>query len=277
VQIPREPDERFDAMMNVALYEGAHVVRGLEFLLRTHGTCNTVTAMSQLIQQMSPEERRKSAAMMVRSLYEDLSASVKRHVEQRQPVLNPAASLTELIGSREWLFADGNYHVDVSHLHSIVAFARHLQREDPELRLAIEMARYGSQLSEHLRYPGDVPFDDYYTAHLHFLNALAGDEVDEGLDYFIGRLEHEPDERDRQLIAFVIVDLANRVGQIPRALEAAAPYVSRMEDHSGFSFTSFCIQHGRSDVLEAMARKNDDVLGVATALLTRSAPSSVTT
>ncbi|MCA9063367.1 MAG: hypothetical protein KDA96_09920, partial [Planctomycetaceae bacterium] len=97
VQIPREPDEQFDEIMNLALYEGAHVVRGLEFLLKTHGTCNTVTAMSQLIQQMSGDERRQAAAMMVRNLYEDLTASVRRHVEQRQPVLNPAVSLGELI------------------------------------------------------------------------------------------------------------------------------------------------------------------------------------
>ena len=58
ISIPREPDEAFDEIMNVALYEGAHMTRGLEFLLKTHGTCNTVTALSQLQQQMTVEERR---------------------------------------------------------------------------------------------------------------------------------------------------------------------------------------------------------------------------
>ena len=52
IRIPREPDEKFDEIMNLALYEGAHVAKGLEFLLKTHGTCNTVTAFGQLQQQM---------------------------------------------------------------------------------------------------------------------------------------------------------------------------------------------------------------------------------
>ncbi|MCA9061824.1 MAG: hypothetical protein KDA96_02165, partial [Planctomycetaceae bacterium] len=102
-----------------------------------------------------------------------------------------------------------------------------------------------------------------------FLTALTGTNVDEGMDYFIGRLNDEPDERDRQMIAFVIMDLANRVDRVPQALDAAAQYVSRMEETNGFSFTAFCVEHGRTDILERMARDNDNVIGVATALLLR--------
>lgn len=263
----REPGPELDELLNLALYEGAHVVEGLKLLLKTHGICNTVTAMGQLLAQMSPDERRQAAALMVRTIYSDLQHNVRREVEKRQPTLKPGMSLGELIRGREFIFADGAYHVDVSHLHSIVSFARHLQKGDPELQLAIELSQYGGQLAEPLQYPSDVPFDDYYTANENFLKAVAGIDVDQSLQYFIDRLNKEPDPADKRMIAFVVVDLGQRVDRVNQTLDAAAPYVSKLEDPTGFSFTAFCVKSGRLDALETAARENDDVLALATALL----------
>ncbi len=269
-QMPSEPGPQLDELLNLALYEGAHVVEGLKLLLKTHGICNTVTAMGQLLAQMSPAERRQAAAVMVQTIYTDLQHNVRRDVERRQPTLKPGLSLGELVRGREFLFAEGAYHADVSHLHSIVSFARHLQNGDPELKLAIELCQYGGQLAEQLRYPGDVPFDDYYTANEHFLKAVAGVEVDESMEYFVSRLKQEPDEPDKRMIAFVLVDLGQRVNRVNMALDAAAPYVSKLEDPSGFSFTAFCVGAGRLETLKAAAKENDDVLALATALLSES-------
>lgn len=264
---PREPDESFDEIINVALYEGAHIARGLEFLLKTHGTCNTVTAFSQVQQQMSLEDRRRAAAMMVRNIYEDLQYSIRRDVESRNPALPPDASLHELITGRDWLCADGNYHIDVSHLHSTVGFARALHREDPELQQAIELCDYGVMLDQPLQYPGDVPFDEYYKAHRFFLTAIADQEPDAALAYFQQRLRDEPDEPDQRLIAFVLLDLAQRIGKSGDVLEMAARYISRLEDPNGFSFTALCVELGRTDILEKAAKDNDDVLAFVTARL----------
>ncbi len=266
------PGADTDEVLNVALYEAAHPVAGITLLLRTHGTCNTVTALSQMIGQMTPAERRQAAAVMVRHLYADLLANVRRDVERRQPALKPSLSLRELIAGREFLFADGNYHIDVSHLHSIVGFARHLHREDPELRLAIDMSLYGQQLSEHLRYPADVPFDDYYSASEQFLQAVAGIDVAAGLNWFTQRLQQEPDAPDQRLIAFVLVDLAQRCGKTAEILPIAAPHLSRMEDPNGFSFTACCVESGRLDLLETTALENNDLLALATVLLVRQTP-----
>ena len=263
------PGADTDEVLNVALYEAAHPVAGITLLLRTHGTCNTVTALSQMIGQMTPAERRQAAAVMVRHLYADLLANVRRDVERRQPALKPDLTLRELIAGREFLFADGNYHIDVSHLHSIVGFARHLHREDPELRLAIDMSLYGQQLSEHLRYPADVPFDDYYSASEQFLQAVAGIDVAAGLNWFTQRLQQEPDAPDQRLIAFVLVDLAQRCGKTAEILPIAAPHLSRMEDPNGFSFTACCVESGRPDLLETTALENNDLLALATVLLVR--------
>ncbi|MCA9086769.1 MAG: hypothetical protein KDA81_22080 [Planctomycetaceae bacterium] len=269
VRIPREPDDAFEEVMNVALYEGAHISRGLEFLLKTHGTCNTVTAFSQLQQQMTPEERRRSGAMMVRTIYDDLQAGIRRQVESRMPILSPNASLRELMAGRDWLFDDGNYHIDVSHLHSTVAFARALQREDPELKQAVELCEYGQKLAPHLQYPSEVPFDDYYRANHFFLNALAGEDEDAALQYFLKRLQDEPDLPDQRLIAFVLLDLAQRLGRTPEILERTAPLVSRMQDQGGFSFTQLCVELGQYETLEETAEENDDVLSYAISRLSR--------
>ena len=266
-EVPHEPGAGLDELLNLALYEGAHIVEGLKLLLRTHGTCTTVTAMGQVMPQMTPDERRQAAAMMVRNIYGDLQANVRRDVERRQPLVKQNASLRELIQGREFLFAEGGYHIDVSHLHSTVSFARHLDRDCPELQLAIELSDYGAQLAEPLRYPSDVPFDDYYVANRHFLNALAGVEVDESMQYFIDRLQREPDAPDQRMIAFVIADLGQRVERTSMALEAAAPFLKQMEDPAGFSFTAYCVGAKRFDILESSARENNDVLGLATVLL----------
>jgi len=266
-EIGSEPGPQLDELLNLALYEGAHVVEGLKLLLKSHGICNTVTAMGQLMAQMTQDERRQAAAVMVRTIYSDLQHNVRRDAERRQPTLKPGLSLGELIRGREFLFAEGAYHVDVSHLHSIVSFARHLLPSDPELKQAIELSQYGAQLAEQLRYPGDVPFDDYYAANEYFLKAVAGMGVDESMQYFIDRLNQEPDAADKRMIAFVLVDLGQRVDRVNMALDAAAPHVSRLEDPAGFSFTSYCVSAKRLDTLQAAARENDDVLAMATALL----------
>jgi len=267
VSVPQEPDEKFDEIVNLALYEGAHVVRGLEFLLRTHGTCNTVTAFSQLQQQMSPDERRQAAVVMVRQIYDELQQSVRRDLESRNPVVPAKASLAELLAENENLLADGNYHIDVSHLHSVVGFSRSLTAEDPELQQVIELCEYGSRLAEPLRYPGNVPFEQYYEAHLRFLNALAGRDVAGELDWFTARMEDESDDSSRQLIAFVVLDLGQRTGQEDEALRRVAAHLGQLEDPGGFSFSKMCVEQNRLDILEESAMSNDDPIAWVTARL----------
>jgi len=269
--VPEEPDEQFDEIMNLALYEGVHMVKGLEFLLKTHGTCNSVTTLSQLQQQMTFEERRQSAALMVRQLYGDLRYSLRSDLESRNPVVSPNASIRELIKGQDVLFAEGNYHIDVSHLHSIVGFARSLTKNDPELEQAIELCEYGSRLSEPLRYPGNPPFEDYYEAHRRFLNGLAGHGAPAALQWFVDRMQAESDENNKRLTAFVILDLGQRTDQEDTALNHVAFVLNQVEDPGGFSFTSLCVEQNRLDLLERTAVATDDVIAWATAKLSAAA------
>ncbi len=51
-----EDYEKSQELINIALYEGANPVKGLQFLLQSNGTCNTITAMDQAMQGLEGEK-----------------------------------------------------------------------------------------------------------------------------------------------------------------------------------------------------------------------------
>lgn len=263
----RELDDETEQLLGVALYEGAHPVKGLEIMLHTHGTCNTITAYDQQAGQLPGDDQARAAEVLVKHLYGELKAVVEQEVQQRMAMLPPGQSLKELIAGREWLFAEGNYHVDVSHLHSVVRFARSLPAGSDALPLAVELTEYGAQLDDQFRYPGDPPFDDFYPAHRQFLRALSGQGVDEAIAYFREKLDAEPDEEDKPLIAFVLVDLLTRCDRNDEAVEVAATYLADVEEQTGFSLAGLCQECGRLDRLETVARERGDLLGFTAAIL----------
>ncbi len=262
-----EPDEQTEEIINIALYEGANPVKGLEIMLKTHGTCNTITALDQQLPQLDPADRHKSAALLVRELYGDLTQTLRHEVEQRLALAPPVDSIRELIAGREWLFEEGNYHIDVSHLNSVVRFARSLDSASPEIKQAIELCEYGTRLESQFQYPGDPPFEDFYPAHRHFFRALAGDGADDALAYFREKLDQAPDEPDKQLIAYVLVDLLVRSERMDDAIDLAEQHLTEVEEASGFSFANLCQQAGRLDTLQKVAKKKGDLVGYAAAIL----------
>ncbi|MFN7805708.1 MAG: hypothetical protein ACK5TO_16950, partial [Planctomycetaceae bacterium] len=77
----------------------------------------------------------------------------------------------ELLAGREMLFQAGNYHIDVSHLNSVVRFARRLEPQDQELDRALQEAQYGARLSPQYQDGGNAPFTDFYPAHIRYFQA----------------------------------------------------------------------------------------------------------
>ncbi len=263
----RDADDDTEQIINIALYEGAHPVKGLEMMLNSHGTCNTITALDQQLPQLSPENRDQAAVLLVRHLYDDLCDILRHEVKQRLAIVPPGESLNALIAGRDWLFEEGNYHIDVSHLSSVVRFARSLDGSRPELAQAIELTNYGSRLDKQFQYPSDPPFDDFYPAHSHFFNALAGQNQDEAIAYFQQKLNKQPDQADKQLIAYVMVDLLTRINRLDESLELAETYLNDVEDADGFSFAALCMQTGRMDTLQRVSREKGDLVSYTAALI----------
>ena len=268
VTVEGDFDDRTEELINVALYEGAHPVKGLELMLNTHGTCNTITTLDQQIMQLSEEDRRSAAALLVNQIYGDLCHTLKHEIGQRLPMAPVSDNLRELItGERDWLFSEGNYHIDVSHLNAVVRFARSLTSDDPELPLAIELAEYGSRLDAQFQYAGEAPFDEFYPAHKQFLSALLDVDREEALTYFQNKLDSEPDVEDKQMIAYVMVDLLQRVGRTDDAIGLAHEFLADVDESSGFSFAGLCLDAGRLDVLRDAARSRGDLVAWTAAML----------
>ncbi|MDA1016249.1 MAG: hypothetical protein O3A00_17555 [Planctomycetota bacterium] len=259
-------DESLEELINVALYEGANPVKGLELMLKSHGTCNTITAMDQSMPNMNPSQRERAAAMLVETLYEDLSYTLKSEVEQRMALAPPGDSIRELIAGRDWLFAESNYHIDVSHLNSVVRFARALSAGSPALGKVTELAEYGSKLDAQFQYGSEPPFDDFYPAHIQFFNALAGQHVDDALAYFREKLDADPDLEDKQMVAYVMVDLLTRIGRTDAAFELAREFLKSIEEPT-FSFADLCLEAGRMDALREVSRENGDLVSYTAALV----------
>lgn len=265
-----EDYERMEEILQLAMYQGVNPPKGVKIMLNGHGTCSTITALDQALPQMSPEHRTACSKLMVKSLYNDLIEAVKRHVEQKVPMIEPGASLKELITGRDWIFEGGNYHVDVSHLSSVVRFARSIEAPAEELDLARQLALYGSKLEKSLQYEGEPPFEDPYPAHLHFFNILLDKNREEGLQYFRDKLEAEPDEADKPLLAYVLVDLLMRSDQLDEAVDVSAKYLSNLNEEVSISFDELCVKAGRLDVLKRVRKEQNDLVGYAAALLRES-------
>lgn len=265
--LPTIADAASEELLNLALYEKVAPARGVEIMLKTHGVCSTITALDQVQPQMSTIDRAQCAAMMVRRVHKDLSDNVQRDLQQRMPFLPPAKSLREMVTGRDWLFANHNYHLDVSHLHSTVRFGRSLPADSPELPLARDLAEYGAQLDPQFQYPGEPPFQDFYPAHIMYFRALLNDERDAALAYFRDQLAREPDAPDRALIAYALVDLHMRLDQTSAAVDLAREHILPADPEFFPAFAELCQSAGRWDALSAAAEsRNDPVMQLAARL-----------
>ena len=267
-------------VVEIALFQGISPVKGLSMYLASHGTCSTITAFDQVSMQLPVDARRQCAEVLVRKLYADVRENVQHDVSRRQPMNPPGQNLHELIGGREWLFTDDSYHIDVSHLNSVVRFARFLDVGSPELALALQLAQYGSRLAQQYQYAGNPPFDDFYPAHIQFFKALLGDDREQALAYFRSRIGDDvaksenatENATDIQMAAYVLVDLLLRLERRDEALELACRHLAESADEFGLSLPELCAQSGRLDLLLALARKKGDVVNFAAALIGNSVP-----
>ncbi|OAI52115.1 hypothetical protein AYO47_01210 [Planctomyces sp. SCGC AG-212-M04] len=262
-----ESSERLEELIHVALIQGVNPSKGLQLMLRAHGTCSTITTLDQSLQNLTPEQRQMCAKVMVRSLYDDVVESVRRDVERRIPGLPPGESLRSLMAGRDWLLESGNYHVDVSHLHAVIRFARSLEAPAEELDLALQLCEYGQRLAEPLQYAGEPPFVDYYPAHAAFFRALLDKDREKSLQYFRDQLANEPDEGDKPLLAYVLVDLLSRVGRLDEAVDVASKWLTNLSEDVRVSFSELCLQAKRPDALREAARRNGDLVTYAAALV----------
>jgi hypothetical protein len=190
-----EPFEGEDTqpLIELAFHHGANPPRGFEWVLQRHGICSAITMLGSALHGGQPFPHGDAARdhcirRLVQSLHEQLLERLRNDITQHEGSVDASLSVSQLITGRDWLFAEDNYHIDVSHLSSVVQMCTHLS-PCPELKLARELAAYGAKLSTRFQYPGDPPFENQYTDYGVFLAILDGDHVEENIAHFKAKAE----------------------------------------------------------------------------------------
>jgi hypothetical protein len=228
-----EPFEGEDTqpLIELAFHHGANPQRGFEWVLQRHGICSAITLLGSALhggQQFPHGEQARDHCIrrLVQSLHEQLLERVRNDIQQREGSVDASLSVPQLIASRDWLFEEDNYHIDVSHLSSVVQMCTHLS-PCPELKLARDLCAYGAKLSTRFQYPGDPPFENQYVDYGCFLAILDGDRVDEGIAHFKAKAEAAAADPDgaNTLPAEVLVNLLLRINRPAEALAVARQFL----------------------------------------------------
>ena len=139
-------DENLEQIVGLLLYEGLDSAAGYKLVLENYGTCNAITTMQQTMYGRPKEQRQAAGRLLVAHLHNELLENVKAHVEREEGKTPDDERLVPIMENRDFLFADGAYHIDTSHLSSTMQIASELS-DNASLELALDLARYG----EHLR------------------------------------------------------------------------------------------------------------------------------
>jgi hypothetical protein len=270
------PEEDLQGLVQVAFYEGAHPRKGFDWILERYGICSAITTLSSQEGPHPEADRQYCIRALVRSLYAELRDRLTAEVEARegrQPAeagapTNTPGVVAGLISGRDWLFEDEAYHIDVSHLSSVVQMATALAA-CAELNLARELCAYGRRLSGRFLQPGDPPFEDLFGSHARYLAILAGDDVDGNLAYFHEQADQADPETVGTYPAEVLVNLLLRLDRPTEALAVARKHLTRPDGRrlSCPGVTELCQKLGDYRTLAEVAREQGDAIHFLAGLL----------
>lgn len=217
-------DENHEELIQVLLQEGVDIQRGFEIMLKHQGTCSSITNYQQSMPQRSRSDRQQAANALLDHFYAELSQAVRDDICRREAPAGDDETLLEMIEKRADLMSQGGYHLDTTHVASVVQISTVI--DDPDrIQKAYELTQYGRRLHHTLQYPGEEPYKDFYPAHLAFYSALLGKNTDASLEYFRHKAELlDPMQHGTGPIE-TYVDLLSRTGQKRRAIEAATQLV----------------------------------------------------
>ncbi len=250
-----------DGVIDIALGERVHPLKGLELAIAQQGICRAITYCEQF---PDLEPREECYALLVRSLHSELIANLRRAIAQHEGQAPDSASVLELISGRDWLFGQYNSYVDTSHVVSVIRFATDLE-DTGVIRLALELCEYGAHLSPHFKLRGEPPFDDLYADYAAYLRALVGEAVEDAVAHFRRKLTGEDPQS-----AEVVIGLLARLERYPEALEIALEHL-----RDSPTALKLCQLAGNSTRLKELARERGDPLSFAAGAVQAVEPSTL--
>lgn len=257
-------DDNADELIELALHEGIDPERGYAWLLARRGTCQGITELEAMQGHLPPEQLEACATVLVRQVHGELLTNLYGHLEQLGETAAPNQSAGQLLTTWPQLTAEGNFHIDTSHLSTTVRFAR-LLTEPSILEKAIDLAEYGTQLDEDYQYPGESPFEQHYSAHRLLFRATLGQEVDEAIDYFGRRAKDATEEPHSTAEIETYLILLSRTANYTLALEEYATLVPQDCELSAYAPNPLALAR-RSNSWEQyfqLCQARNDVVGLA--------------
>jgi hypothetical protein len=264
-------DEDLQPLIQIAFYEGIHPRKGFDWVLGRYGICSAITTVGGGDLPHAEEDKQYFIRALVRALYAELRVRLIADIKNRFSIApagadeppNTPGVIRKLIDGRDGLFEDEAYHIDTSHLSSVVQLSM-LLGPCPELGLARELCLYGQKLSGRFLGEEGPPFDRGYADYEVYLSILAGDDVEKGLAHFRKKAADADPEEIGTYPAEVFVNLLLRLGRGAEAVEVARKHLARAAAE-GRQLTcpglnELCQRYGAYDALAEVAREQGDVV-----------------
>lgn len=247
-----------DGVIAIAFQEGVHPLKGLELILARHGMCRAITSFGM---QAVTRDRDGCIAILVRNLHAEVLTRMARAIEERESPAPASTSLFELMNGRDWLFGEWDYYVDTSHLLSLLPYCVEVA-DVGVLEIFNELCEYGRRLSPQFQSKGAPPFENAPVAYGHYVQALLGNDVEQHLDYFRGKIAEGDAETQGDAPARVLVRLLVSLHRPAEALEVLLEHVAEDTPYGSPVPTALqlCYQADDFSRLKALARERGDVL-----------------
>jgi len=220
---PTDADD-IQPVVEVGLYHGVHPAKGFDLVVERYGICNAITTYSGQDFSRSPAAKQHCIRALVRSLYAQLLERLKSDVESRGGTVPAGVSIGDIVNGHPELFEEGAYHIDTSHLSSVVQFSLELDA-CPERKMARELCAYGERLSESFKFASDPPFEKTYADYKILLDVVDGENVDAGLKHFRDKIDAAAAEGST-FPAEVYVNLLLKIDRKAEALAVAKKYLA---------------------------------------------------
>ena len=266
-----QDDQDVQPLIDIAFHQGVHPKKGFEWILRRYGICSAITTMSGGDLPFPIEVRQDCIKRLICALHEELLERLRAEIQRQQSFAPTGTSVPELMAGRDWLFADEFYHIDLSHLSSVVQMSAQLDNCE-ELRLARELCRYGQRLSPRFQQVTDPPFENQYQDYEVFFSILCGEDVDKGLAHFRNK-RNKAEEADPDTVgtypAEVLVNLLLRLKRPQEALETSRRFLTKSGETrlSCPSFVELCQQTGNYQALAEVARQQENPVNFLAGLI----------
>jgi hypothetical protein len=150
------PEEDVYPVIEIAWQGGVLPKKGFDLVLDRHGVCSAITMVSSSDITGNADLRDYCVGRLIRALHSQLSERLRGDLEARGATVSPQATLTQMVEEHPELFAEDSYHIDTSHLSSVVQMSTHLPT-GPDNALARELCAYGRKLSPGLQGRNDPP------------------------------------------------------------------------------------------------------------------------